>query len=196
MTTYDLEDLELDRIDFVDRGASPGAFITLFKRHTPKEKPLMADENENAAEELAKRLDALEAEKVAIAKEAADAKAEVLKMRDENDKRDAVAKAAGWPALGKADEVGQMLYEVAKVAPATAGKLEEKLAAWAAQIAKSALFAENGKAAGEGDTAEDKLNGVAKAHAEKHNLTYAQAYTAVLKTPEGAALYKQMREEK
>jgi cation transport regulator ChaB len=42
-----------------------------------------------------------------------------------------------------------------------------------------------------GDSAEAKLDAMAKAHAEKNGVSFAKAYTVVIDTPEGRELYKQ-----
>ena len=81
MTTH-LRKLKIRAIGLVDKGANPGAFIALFKRHTKPEDRLMADEK--TAEELLKaateRADKAEA---VIAKAKEDADAEAAKIAKE-----------------------------------------------------------------------------------------------------------------
>jgi len=68
--------------------------------------------------------------------------------------------------------------------------------------AVDAMFAKSMEEAGETRTdadmgsAEDKLEGLAKAYAKDNNTTFHKAYAEVVKTAEGKALYKAMKEDK
>lgn len=65
-----LKGLKLDRIDLVDKGANPGAMITLFKRDTMAEKPTPEQQIEALTKSVAD-----------LTKRATDAEAEVLKLK-------------------------------------------------------------------------------------------------------------------
>lgn len=68
--------------------------------------------------------------------------------------------------------------------------------------AVDAMFAkgmeESGETKVEADmsSAQDKLEGLAKAHATEHEMTFHKAYAEVVKTAEGKALLKAMKEDK
>lgn len=47
-----------------------------------------------------------------------------------------------------------------------------------------------------GDSAEGKIDSLAKAHAADHKVDFIKAYNAVLETPEGSALYAQAKSER
>lgn len=90
-----------------------------------------------------------------------------------------IAKAKALRAIGKLDETDRKALE----AMLKSGN-----------DARRGTFKELGKGGGDGaDTSSDKLEAMAKTHAEAHKVSFAKAYDAVLKTDEGAALYAASR---
>jgi chromosome segregation ATPase len=133
-------------------------------------------------------------------KDAAEARDEVAKLREEKDVEGFVAKAKG---LGVKDEkaIGELLHRVAKGKSTAedADKVVEVLT-----IAKNvgeegnALFEAIGKANGtdadEGAAAQAKLDEkIAKLRGVDTSLTYEQAYDRVLTDPANAALYEEVK---
>lgn len=218
MATH-LKRLRLDRIDFVDRGANPGAHIALFKRHSDEE-PTMAEKKMTEAEQIADltaKLAKAEADLDAATKPAekpedieknlpepvrallekarADAKANeerIAKLEAERDRNQMIAKANEFKGLGAADDLTAILLPVSKAVPKDVyDALLTRMKGWN-EIAKlSAAFKEVGSN-NEGDQdPEAKLNVLAKAYHTAHpDLTPEMAYSEVLKSSEGTALYR------
>lgn len=205
-----LKNLRLDRIDVVDKGANQDSRILIVKRDAScppnKEKKPMTDEEKAAAAtaeaEAKKRADEAEAvakrqaDEIAIAKrEAAEAKAEIAKMRDERERDQFIAKSKDFKAYGPADTLWQDLRDISKaLGPDRFAKFEQTLRAVQTQAESSALFKEVG-ASGYGDSLSPWAK-IEKAVAEQVQksggvLTKEAAMTAYLNTPEGKALYTQ-----
>lgn len=198
--------LRMNRVDFVDRGANPGAFITLAKR-APTEDRQMADTKDVLPEGVAKRLADLEAEKVALAKRVSDAEAKsaeaekkateqaeaVAKMLEDRAKDAALVVAKSLDKLpGKVDETAHLLF-IAKRAFAADdyAQFEKVLTAANAQIAKSKLFSVIG-ADTDGEGASD-LDQLISKHMTEHKVSKSVALRAVLETSEGKAAYSAVR---
>lgn len=210
-----LNDLYLKFMALVDRGANQHADIVLAKRDPaapdPKE-PEMPEPTPDAATvaklakleadtaALQKRLDESDAARVKAEKDAADERAknaeQLAKMAERDQREECIRKAVGLSALGKADDLGSLLFAVQKgVSKEDFVKIETLLKSANEQLRQNKLFVSIGADAAGGATPEDKLNAMAKAHAEKHNLPFAKAYDAVCKTDEGKALYTAYRKE-
>jgi hypothetical protein len=99
--------------------------------------------------------------------------------------------AAEVPNLpGEAITKAKALRAVAKMDKDTADALTAMLKAGNEAMKKA--FTPIGSDAGRSfSKAEDELTSLAKAHAEKHNVSFAKAYDAVLKTDEGRRLYSE-----
>ena len=124
MTTK-LEGLEIDRVDFVDKGANPGAHITLFKRDTTmaekdvKTEPEATDAVAKRVAELEKRATDAEAkakeatEQVTKANEQALKAAErIAKLEEAREHNEFVAKAAKFSAIAKADDFAPIYRKI------------------------------------------------------------------------------------
>ena len=191
--------LRIDRVDFVDKGANPGAFITLAKRHN--EEKSMADTE--LPEAVAKRLADAEASVEALTKRAEDAekKAEATealakKMADdlavEVEKRE-VAEcetiAKGLVLPGIEDKVG--FVKALRTTP-VAEQAIAVLKTLAVADRTSEVFKELGSDHPKGPNADpsDRLNEMADAVVKSGKATNrADALKAVLDTPEGKAEY-------
>lgn len=190
--------LRIDRVDFVDKGANPGAFITLAKRHTSKEQGM--------------------AETVDVEKRLADAEAQVIALQKAAE--DATKRAETTEALAKkmADDLA---VEVEKRATAEAEAISKALVLPGVEdkvaFVKGVRKAENGEAilavlktlavadktsevfkelgsdhpSGAEKDGYDRLNQMAEELVAKGvHKTRAIALDAVLKTPEGKAEYE------
>jgi hypothetical protein len=95
---------------------------------------------------------------------------------------------------GDAALKGKVLKHLASAPEDVAKAADTMLKAGDSAIAKS--FTKFGVAGGDptGDNPEAKLNSLAKAHAEKNNVSFAKAYSAVLDTEEGKRLYAETRQ--
>ena len=198
--------LRLNRVDFVDKGANPGAHITLAKRALTEDRQ-MADNKDVLPEGVAKRLADLEAEKVTMAKRLADAEAKaaenekmakeqaeaVAKMLEDRAKDAALVVAKGLDKLpGKVDETAHLLFVAKRKFDDTDyATFEKMLTACHNQIKASKLFSVAGVDA-DGEAASDLDKLVTKRMTEKHE-TQAVALRAVLETPEGKAAYSAIR---
>lgn len=203
-----LTGLELDRVDFVDKGANPGAFITLFKRDGPMDKDVLVKPEATEAQiaELQKR--ASDAEKVAKeatdqAKQAAERIAKLesdqRELVEKSEAAEFVAKAQGYRAIAKPDEFAPVLRKIHKT-------LDEAQRTWftkwldsVAEIAKqSALFRELGVGGSpEAGTAYDKLEKMARDRMAKGESkeTFEQAFAAVCESESGKRLYDEYLKE-
>lgn len=197
MTTR-LRKLRIDRVDFVDTGANPGAFITLAKRHN-EEKPMA-----EMPEEVVKRLaDAEEAVK-ALQKRAEDAEARALetvefqkaaeaKLAEEIAKRETAeceTIAQGLVLPGIADKAA--FIKGLRQSP-MAGAVIEVLKALAVADRTSEVFKELGSdhPAGPAREPDARLNEMAEALVKSGSVkNRAEGLKAVLDTPEGKAEYQ------
>jgi hypothetical protein len=126
------------------------------------------------------------------------AEAERLAKAERDTRLDAeyVAKARNWK-IGEAEELGKALRKVADVDSESAKVIEKAFKAAAEQVATaSALFKEFGHNSAAPDSAEGRLESLAKARAAEKGESFAKAYDEVLRTEEGKALYKQMNNER
>lgn len=107
--------------------------------------------DERAAKMATKKVEKSEAEKrfEKIEAENAALKVRVAKADDER-ARDVVVKRAGSELkfIGKADDVGGMLHDIAKVDPKLGKAVEDTLSGLNARLEKSGLFSEIGRGAG------------------------------------------------
>lgn len=191
--------LRLNRVDVVDKGANPGAHITLAKRAITEER-LMADTKDILPEAVAKRLADLEADNKAlsasVAKAEADAKEQaetVAKMVETAAKAEAVTVAKGFDKLpGKTDEIAHLLFVAKrKFDAADYAAFVTVLKAADAQIKAGKLFGVTGVDS-DGDTASKVDQMIAKRMTEK-NETRPQALRAIQDTPEGRAAWAELR---
>lgn len=223
MATH-LKRLRLDRIDFVDRGANPGAHIALFKRHTDNttndEESSMAEKKMTEAEQIADltaKLAKAEADLAAAPKpaekpedieknlpepvrallekaraEAKETGERIAKLEAERDRNQMIAKANEFKGLGAADDLTAILLPVSKAVPKDVyDALLAKMKGWNEIAKTSAIFKEVGSNAEGDQDPEVKLNVLAKAYHTAHpDLTPERAYSEVLKSSEGTALYR------
>ena len=191
--------LRLNRVDVVDKGANPGAHITLAKRAITEER-LMADTKDILPEAVAKRLADLEADNkalsVSVAKAEAEAKEQaetVAKMVETAAKAEAVTVAKGFDKLpGKTDEIAHLLFVAKRKFDASDYEaFVTVLKAADAQIKAGKLFSVTGVDA-DGDTASKVDQMIAKRMTEK-NETRPQALRAIQDTPEGRAAWAELR---
>lgn len=200
-----LKRLRIDRVDFVDKGANPGASITLAKRHTSKEQG-MAEPNV-LPEDVAKRMaDAEEAVK-ALTKRAEDAerKAETNEaiakkvaedLAVEVEKRETVecegiAKTLVLPGIE--DKVG--FVKALRQSP-VADQVLAVLKVLAVADRTSAVFKELGSdhPAGAAKDGYERLGQIADALVAKGDFkTRADALPAAMDSPEGKAAYAEYK---
>lgn len=118
--------------------------------------------------------------------------AEVKKATREAARKSFIAKGAALSHVGKADDLGVLLHDLAEANPEFAKRVEAVLSKTNALLAKSSLFVEVGKSTAETDTSAepiDRLNALAKAHSEKEKISFAKAFAHIIKTSEGRKLY-------
>lgn len=196
--------LRLNRVDFVDKGANPGAHITLAKRAPEEERRMAETKTELTPEAVAKQLTEAnialekrlkEAEDKAVkaeaaAKEQAEA---VAKMLEDRAKDAALVVAKGLDKLpGKVDETAHLLFVAKRKFDDTDyATFEKMLTACHNQIKASKLFSVAGVDA-DGEAASDLDQLVSKRMTEKHE-SQSVALRAVLETPEGKAAYSAIR---
>lgn len=107
-----------------------------------------------------------------------------------------IAKISSLDKLtGDPAQLGPALRRFAEVDADAVNELQKVLTGANEALSQVALFAEVGHMVEVTGTAEQKLDALAKVHAQKENVTYEQAYAAVVKTDAGKALYEQYREE-
>lgn len=212
-----LSKLQYRKVALVDRGANPDAHIQLFKRDDTMPKEPTVDELKAQLDEVTKAKDAAEAkvaeltaepedvekalpepvrkELAALRKQAAEDRARVAKVEDDRQREQAIQKAGTFKALGAADDLGSVLFEMRKSLKAeTVAKVETLLAGWNAAIEKGAVFSEIGS--GGRDTENDptvKLDKMAEQYQAKHEgVSFEKAYDEVCKTAEGRKLYREI----
>lgn len=197
-----LKRLRIDRVDFVDKGANPGALITLAKRATKTQEQgmtelpedvakRMADQSE-AIEALTKRADTAEAkqkETEAFQKAAEDALAVEIAKREATE-AEGIAKGLVLPGV---TEKTVFIQKVKHALGADWPAMEAVLKALSVADRTSAVFTEKGSdmPVGQAPDGYDRLNEMAEALVAKGTHTNrAHALDAVLKSPEGKAEYQ------
>lgn len=204
-----LKHLTLDRIDVVDDGANQGARITLFKRNKETRMPESEQVETPASEpvELLKRLADAEAAHAEIAKrlKAAEEKAaageeEIAKLRDRQEREDAIAVAKRVAAVAPVDDLAEIVRTAKRAfTPEVYAKFESVLTAAQTRLASGKLFAEIGKGGdGAGASSADKLDAMVKQEVLKRDgkATYAMVYADLTKSnPEARALYEAIQKE-
>lgn len=98
-----------------------------------------------------------------------------------------------FAGLANAQEVAESVYTLQKSDPAAAEVMTKNFKAMKEQLKKSNLFKVLGQD-GEGSSAEDKLEKLAKSRAEKDSITHAAAYAKVL--TENPDLYQETLDQK
>lgn len=186
--------LRLNRVDLVDRGANPGAHITLAKRATTEGRRMAEIPMDTS--EVAKRLAEVETERVELTKRVEKAESEakvnaetVAKMLEDAAKSEAVSIAKGLDKVpGKAEDVANLLFVAKRKFEASEYEaFVTVLKAANEQIAKGKLFAAIGGDAVESEASDlDRL--VNKLSIEK-GIPRHTALSEVMTTPEGKAAY-------
>lgn len=197
MTTH-YKKLRLNRVDFVDKGANPGAHITLAKR-APTEERHMAESKEGLPEEVAKRLADLDAENKALSErvQKAEAKATedaalVAKVLEDRAKDAALVIAKSMDKVGKVEDTAHLLFVAKRALSAEDyAKLEQTLKACDAQIKKGALFSVVGSD-NDSQLATELDSLVSKRMTEKGE-DKGTAMLAVMQTPAGKQAYNALR---
>lgn len=194
------QQLRLNRVDVVDKGANPGAHITLAKRAPTEERPMAEQDKDTLPEAVAKRLADAETANVELAKRLKDAEdnakvhAEtVAKMLEDNARAESVTVAKSFTHIGTDEaKLAEVLFVAKRKLTADEyGSLTVVLTAANAQVAKGALFATRGvDAQGEAGSELDKL--VAKRMQDTKE-AHGVALLAVLQTAEGKAAYNDVR---
>lgn len=198
--------LRLNRVDFVDKGANPGAHITLAKR-AESEGRHMADNKDALPEDVAKRLSEAEAANIELTKrlEAAETQAKqdretakqnaetVAKMLEDRARESALTVAKGLKVGTDEAKLADVLFTAKrKLDGAEYDALVGVLKGASEQIAKGKLFGVVGADdRGEsGGTELDKL--VTKRMAEKGE-DKGTAMLAVMQSAEGKAAWAVVR---
>ena len=206
MTTR-LVDLVIDRVDFVDKGANPGAHITLFKRDTT-----MADKNEATDAEVQKRMVYLEtqvADAEAKAKEAteqlgksveriATLESQSRDLVEKSEHAEFVAKAGQYNSIMKADDFAPILRKIHKTLSEDERKVWYQWLGSLNTVAKtSALFQEIGVGGSpEGGSAYEKLEKMAaEIRKAEPTLTPEKAFNKAVRSDAGAKLYDEYLKE-
>lgn len=186
--TFELTELELDRVDLVTAGANPGAHVLIAKFdipatlsdktvETPDVQPpevdtQMAENVQDAVETIskadyeavAKRLDEMSKALADVQAEKVAADEQVAKMERAAKVAEFVAKAADFSNLGKADELGGLLLAASESFSAEQYQaLERMLKAANAQVETGDLFAQFAQPEAEALDAAGKVDALAKA---------------------------------
>lgn len=194
--------LSLDRVDFVDAGANPGAHITLAKRaptETHMADPILPEgvakrlaDGEAERIELKKQLDVANAKAEANEKAAKDTAETVAKMLEDAAKAESVTIAKSFDKAGPVDDLGRILFLAKRHFPAEDyGKLTAVLKGAHEKIVKGNLFIVRGTD-GDATDASDLDRLVAKTVIEK-KMSKGDALRDVLKTTEGSAAWAAAR---
>lgn len=105
-------------------------------------------------------------------------------------------KAKEYPLMGSVDDVAKMLRSAYDISEESGKQLEETFKAANEKLtANDVLTKELGKSAGDSDV-EGKLDALAKKLSIDEGISYEKAYTKVLDTSEGRALYKELNSER
>ena len=202
-----IKKMVLNRIDFVDVGANPDAFITLYKRkHMPE------PETPEATEDMAKQLEALSkrvTDAEANAKEATDKltasieknaalETQTKDLVEKSEHAEFVAKCAGYKAIMKADDFAPILRKVHKTLSEDERKVFYKWLDGLNDVAKnSVLFKELGVGGSEetGSAYEKLEKMAAEIRKVEPALTKEQAIAKAAKSEAGSKLYSQYLEE-
>jgi hypothetical protein len=213
-----LLDLTLDEVSLVDSPANKAATVALFKRDDNMEQETITKlaDAEALVATLKTEKEALETQVAELTKELKEKEA-VEKADDLIDfGGEKVAKSLiPTPVLkrleevAKAEEVAALQKRANEIIPNIKGTVDEKASLVkavgddaalleilrACDVLFAASFEEVGKADAEGslDTPEDKLNKMADAYAKTNNVTFQKGYAAVVATPEGKAIVKELR---
>lgn len=113
------------------------------------------------------------------------------------DRKEFVAKAAAYPHLGKAEELGAMLHNLHAKDPEGFEAWENVLKAANAAQDSSSLFEERGSRLSPSGSAASQLDQAVEAYVQKSasGLSHDQAMTKFLATDEGRKLYRLERQE-
>lgn len=124
----------------------------------------------------------------------------IAKIESDRNREQMIRKCSQeFKALAPAEDLAGLLLPIAKALPKPEyDDLLKRMAAWNEQIRQSVLFKELGRdRGGEAGSPEAELDTLAKAyekaHATEEGMTYEIAYSRVLKTTEGKALYKALQ---
>jgi len=127
--------------------------------------------------------------------EAKSAKDEIAKMVRDNRKAEWIAKAADYTHIsGTPEDIGTLLMEIEEASPETAEKVETLLKSAEVALKESKLFKELGTSMqADADSAEGKVEVLAKARAEKDSITIEAARGLIW--AEDPELYKEYDKE-
>lgn len=152
----------------------------------PAEEPSVEDLVKSVPEPVAKALDDM---RTRMEK----AEGELAERREAQALTEAVGFVKSLDKLTLGDDVAPLIKSARQTAPDLAKAIEGLLVALNAQTDTAALFTEVGKAGTPATgSPEDKLAALAKAKAEKSDISFHKAYAAVLKSDEGKALYAEI----
>lgn len=116
----------------------------------------------------------------------------IAKLEAERDRGQMIATCSVFKALGAVEDLTGLMLPIKKSVPAEIyDKLVAKMKGWDEVARQSKLFQEVGTSADGTIDPEAQLNVLAKAHQAAHpDLTPEMAYSAVLQSTDGKALYK------
>jgi len=209
MTTT-LKGLRINRIDFVDRGANPGARVCLFKRDTQEEvvsneTPTVEELQAQLEAEVTKRQEAeaklqetgeVSKRVTELEQKLAKSQDEVKDLREADEMRHAIVKAEKIEEIfGPAADFAPMLRKIYRTLDETERKAWDEKVTGAVELVKEAAhFKEIGS--GGTDGAGDAYSKLEKAARTKYpDKSTADAVSAFLRTAEGKELHKQYRKE-
>jgi hypothetical protein len=214
-----LTELEIEEVSLVDAGANPESHIVLYKRKDDVVEEVVKEEssavsaedvgaapvieapevkvtsgaNDEGADEgdvqMRKRLDAYEAETIALKKQLAE-------LRESAERKEAYSKAAVFNAVPGAgsEELSAMIYEAGALPVAAYETLMNVLSA--TQKAMGTLLVPKGQEvqAFEGGSAEEKIESLVKSVQQREGIPRPQAMAKVC--ADNPDLYRQFRTDK
>ena len=134
----------------------------------------------------------------ALWKSNVETKKELAVERDLRIEKEMISKAeTDYANIGNAQSLGVLLKDMHGASPKLAKRFESILKAANEQLAQSKIFDALGSGRTPDDgSAEQKLDGMAKSYMAKADVTYPEAYSKVMATPEGQELYNSYNTEK
>lgn len=219
-----LKNLRINRVDLVDAGANPSAFVTLMKRDDSMELPqeladrleavekqaqagTLTDEDRGVLARIRKWFtsaedgeppDPMVAELAKRDEQLAKANEAIAELRKAREIEQMIAKAREIGILGKPDDAASVLVKIkGALTDEEFTGLVGKLKAAKAQVDEAGLFKVLGH---EGDDILDpyeKLKAMANERVAKSTTGegWADAFDAVCRTPEGQRLYAEYKKE-
>lgn len=162
----------IDEALITAKEAGATELATALKELAPEPKPDEIDKSE-LPEAVRKQLEDVE-------KRAKEAEEAIAKMQEEQEIRESVVKAAAYPHVAPAAELGPVLRTIAKADSDTHAKVTQWMAAANAKIAEGNLYSEIGKSGGTADVDARVESAAKEVQKADPSLSYEQAVTKAL----------------